>query len=332
MALKAVDIAKALGISKATVSLALNNRPGVGSATKNKILAYKRSHEKSFETRAVASEHQVIKLVLFSKNYRIITGDEIDMWSDVNACYDSLAKEFGYVLEVVFFTVGRDRVLDLYKLCNADNVCGVIVGGAELDKSDRQLLEPIKKPLVIYDADLGDDLCSVQLDNFNSAFKAAEYLFSQGYSNILYLARDMDIYNYEQRRLGFECFCANHASNAKGQILKQGQSIPELCEALSAVLKAPKRPQAILAESFHGSLATLNMCAKLNLNIPFDLFLLGIDDIPEYMTGGVHFPTVSMPHRQRPYWVMQMLRLEMGASLTEVKPKVLVPSTLKFND
>ena len=43
---KAVDLAKALGISKATVSLALNDRPGVNAATKAKILKLKEQWER----------------------------------------------------------------------------------------------------------------------------------------------------------------------------------------------------------------------------------------------------------------------------------------------
>lgn len=40
MRLKAKDIAKALKVSPATVSLALNDRPGVNEETKKKILEY----------------------------------------------------------------------------------------------------------------------------------------------------------------------------------------------------------------------------------------------------------------------------------------------------
>ena len=41
MIVKAVDIARELGISKATVSLALNNKPGVNEKTKQAILECK---------------------------------------------------------------------------------------------------------------------------------------------------------------------------------------------------------------------------------------------------------------------------------------------------
>lgn len=40
MRLKAKEIAKELGVSEATVSLALNDRPGINKETKQKILTY----------------------------------------------------------------------------------------------------------------------------------------------------------------------------------------------------------------------------------------------------------------------------------------------------
>ncbi len=40
MRLKSKDIAKALGLSTATVSLAINRKPGVNEETRNKVLKY----------------------------------------------------------------------------------------------------------------------------------------------------------------------------------------------------------------------------------------------------------------------------------------------------
>lgn len=45
MRLKAKEIAKELGVSEATVSLALNDRPGINKETKQKILTYIRERE-----------------------------------------------------------------------------------------------------------------------------------------------------------------------------------------------------------------------------------------------------------------------------------------------
>ena len=45
MRLKAKEIAKELGVSPATVSLALNDRPGINQETKQRILDYIQERE-----------------------------------------------------------------------------------------------------------------------------------------------------------------------------------------------------------------------------------------------------------------------------------------------
>lgn len=114
---KAVDLAKALGISKATVSLALNDRPGVNAATKAKILKLKEQWERdgvpSQIPVTVPRRNQVIKQVMFSRGFKVVSGDDIDLWSSVNNCYDALAKERGYQLETLFFNIGSDNVEQL---------------------------------------------------------------------------------------------------------------------------------------------------------------------------------------------------------------------------
>ena len=45
MRIKTVDIAKRLGVSKATVSLALNNKPGVSESTRKEVLDCKKQME-----------------------------------------------------------------------------------------------------------------------------------------------------------------------------------------------------------------------------------------------------------------------------------------------
>lgn len=45
MNVKSIDIARALGISKSTVSLALNGKPGVSEQTRQEVLACKKQLE-----------------------------------------------------------------------------------------------------------------------------------------------------------------------------------------------------------------------------------------------------------------------------------------------
>ena len=74
MRIKAKEIAQELGLSEATVSLALNNRPGVNANTKKRILECVRAKQekelKNFETQENSIQGEVMMLNYVKKrNY-----------------------------------------------------------------------------------------------------------------------------------------------------------------------------------------------------------------------------------------------------------------------
>ena len=76
MKIKAAQIARDLGLSKATVSLALNDKPGVSEETKKMIFQYIDRMEKGIDI----VENNIIKIVNYSKKENIY-GGEVDLWN-----------------------------------------------------------------------------------------------------------------------------------------------------------------------------------------------------------------------------------------------------------
>ena len=76
MKVKAADIARQLGLSKATVSLALNNKPGVSNKTKKMIFEYIDKMEYGLEE---SYEGKTIRILLYSINMNYNTNDYVDL-------------------------------------------------------------------------------------------------------------------------------------------------------------------------------------------------------------------------------------------------------------
>ena len=68
MRLKAKEIAKELGVSEATVSLAFNDRPGINKETKRRILTYIREREEEIRQKE-EQKLQVSKGGILMLNY-----------------------------------------------------------------------------------------------------------------------------------------------------------------------------------------------------------------------------------------------------------------------
>lgn len=71
MRVKAKDIAKELGLSTATVSLAINNRPGVNEDTRRRVLDYLES--KTAEDESAGGNEKIIRMLAFWKTGHIGT-------------------------------------------------------------------------------------------------------------------------------------------------------------------------------------------------------------------------------------------------------------------
>ena len=106
MKIKMVDIARHLGVSKATVSLAVNGKPGVNEETRRMVLECLEEMKKNNgvipvkENIVTVSGHpvnQMIKIVIVNHSKGAACNSETDLWSDVLATFDSEARrKYGY--------------------------------------------------------------------------------------------------------------------------------------------------------------------------------------------------------------------------------------------
>lgn len=86
MNVKSIDIARALGISKSTVSLALNGKPGVSEQTRQEVLACKKQLEEHgtvppgmFSRQPEQRKRQQIKIVKITNGMKNIQGAELNI-------------------------------------------------------------------------------------------------------------------------------------------------------------------------------------------------------------------------------------------------------------
>ncbi|MCR5291163.1 MAG: LacI family transcriptional regulator [Treponema sp.] len=316
MIIKAVDIARELGISKATVSLALNNKPGVNEHTKELIFECKRRLERGVQGRQsylANGRADIIKLITMSHSYRIVIEREIDFWTDEKAIFTRIASNWGCKLDIVYFDVDKDSSDSLVQMCNREDVLGVVIDGTELIPSDSKLLNQIHKPLVLYDVDLYNKHNScVLMDNRGGIYDAMDALTLAGCKNIVYLAMDYDIYNFISRRQAFIRYMQEHNLDdyAQERMVRVGKSIAETYTKFDHYLDKNPLPDAFIAESYHISISALRLFRERGIKLPEDVSLAGVDELPNFLTGDYHLSTVKIPTTERAKLTMEMLKHE----------------------
>ncbi len=334
MKVKSVDIARALGISKATVSLALNGKPGVNEKTRQEILACKERMEQGASvkeaalTRISQAGRGQIKVVLISNGMKNVKGAEMDLWTDVKIIFQKYAQTRSLTLGMLYFDIAADP-LSMLEECNHPDVEGVVVLGTELRAGDERLLKHIRKPLVIYDCDLDiPEYPCVMVNNRQGIELAVDRLVRAGHRNIVYLGNPLPMYNYESRRRGFADAMASHGLPYDDSCMRMvGSSIEEAYQKMISYLDDHPDvhfPEAFIMDSYHISIGVIRALREKGFSIPEDVSLIGVDLLPPFLTGDRQLTSIRVPHTERAYWVMQML-------FKEIDDPVAVKSRLYMN-
>lgn len=317
MKVKAADIAKELGISKATVSLALNHKPGVSERTRQEIFECRdRLSEGRQEEARVRDKNQIIKVVIASRELKVVFDAELDLWTDVLAVFDSDAKRLGYTVGVTYVNMLKDDMNRVVDECNQEFVAGVILDSTELQPEDWKMFKGIKKPMVVYDNDLEElERFSVVIDNRSGVKMAMEYLYKKNKRNIIYLSQQEEIFNFRQRRRAYTEFIYEHNLGVeRDHIFTIGTTIDSVYRNMLKYIETHNLPEAFLMENYQVSIGVMRALREKKVVVPRDISLVGIDEVPSYTTGDCELTTIRIPHTDRARLAMVFLEREIEQS------------------
>ena len=304
MKIKAAQIARDLGLSKATVSLALNDKPGVSEETKKMIFQYIERMEKGIDI----VENNIIKIVNYSKKENIY-GGEVDLWSEVLSEFNKEAKKDGYSLGIDYINDDIDEINKLIMECNQGHVVGAIVFANDLDEDIFKLFKQIKKPLIIYDNDFDDDNYSyVMIDNYQGMEKIIKLIVEKDFNEVCYLANSHDNYNFRKRRMAFTDLISKY--NLTGRIFITGNDVESVYEAMKTELVDKSFPKVLISENYQVSIGTIKAIQEMNLSFKDDINLIGIDEIPDYFCYGHHLTALKIIHGKRAGVALSLLKKE----------------------
>lgn len=345
MKIKAVEIAKKLNISKATVSLALNNKPGVSEETREKIFqcmeelrhSSESGRDSSVESTLAQTEvsfsageevlssaeetvqtvKRMIKVIVVDNKLNIGINSEMDLWSDVYALIEKEVKRLGYTLGITFINYNKEEIQQAVEESNDPVVAGVILEATEMQPEQLEPFQKIRKPLVIYDNDLGPDHNCIVIDGVTAVRDCVDYLVERGHRDIKYLANSEDVYNFRQRRSGYRAGLRKHNLELKeDSIIYIGKKIEEVYQNMKVYLEtSPTLPDAFIMENYQVSIGVMRALREKGIQIPEEVSLIGVDELPSYLTGDFPLTTVRVVHEERAKILVMFLEQEIQGEL-----------------
>lgn len=285
-----VDIAKAAGVSHATVSRVLNNQGYIGEETRLKVLdVVKRlGYIANAPARSLAGANSYLLGMMISGFHGNYVG-ELSQSVDLE-----LSKE-GYNL-AIFPTHGFPEKETWYvnRVING-HVDGLIIMLPQNLSQYLSILKTQRIPYVLLDSERADpESPIISTTNWQGAYDATRYLIELGHRRIGHVLGLETRLSASERREGYHAALLDNNLALDPTLVQPGQfQIDMGYEATRKLLSLPNPPTAIFAANDASALGVLKAADELGIRVPDELSVVGFDDQENAELAGL--TTIHVP-------------------------------------
>jgi DNA-binding LacI/PurR family transcriptional regulator len=317
-------LAKKLGISKNTISLALRNMPGISEETRKAVLEEAKKYGYQYKKAGAALDNTPklnnICLILASN-----TKNSFEFFSHIQIGIESSAKQHGYNVILTYYD-DKHKIFET-PICIRDRmVCGIITLG-NIDPAAASLINNYNLPVVMVDNYFYSISSECVLtDNHLGGYLATQNLIANGHRNIAYLGNIDNSVSFYDRFQGYlNALKANKISH-NDTYFWNNISIADLLRdskydlAVSYIKKnTAVMPTAFFCCNDSEALSLIKVLSALGIKVPEQISVIGFDDIDASQSS---FPPLSTMHVSKE--IMGERAVEKLISKTEVS--LLLPN------
>ncbi len=313
------DIARAAGVSHATVSRALRNSPLISAEVRHTIQQL--ANEMGYIPNAVA---QSLKEQRSNTIGLVVTSIADPFYGRLTRGVDEVAKQAGMSVFLGVSYNDAAQEMAVIESFHRRRVDGIITASSRLTEEHVEQLVRIGAPIVLINQQSEADLKpfhTVEVDSYSGARQAVTHLLELGHAAIAYLGAANRPASNRQRKQGFldalqaagvavqEAWIQEAAPERRSYSddVADGQAL--MVRALQAGVTA-----AFCYNDMH-AIGALLTCRSLGLHVPGQISLVGFDDVEvaQYMT-----PPLTTIHQ--PKLRLGQLAVEMLLNLMEERP------------
>jgi DNA-binding LacI/PurR family transcriptional regulator len=315
------DIARDLGVSLGTVSLALNDQPGVNEETRQRVKEHARlvHYRPNTLARAVSSgRSRLVAVVLHA-----LTDS---FFEEIVQGIENVAAPGGY--DVIVNSVGTDAgrgEAELVDRLIGRGIDGFIGGAYSLSAPARAQLREAGIPALFLGPDPVDDFPMLAVDDTLGGRLAAEHLYERGHRRILFVGGD-------------ELYGALRADAAAVYLAERGvrmerQPLNGAADVGGAYRAVAERPRTFTALFCANDTLAAGACRALHgagVRIPDEVSVIGFDDLRWAQLITPSLTTIHQPQTSQGERAMRLL-----LDLMEGRPadgRTLLPPRLVVRD
>ena len=311
------DIAHLAGVSQPTVSRALRGSPTVSAATRARIEVIARQLNYSVDRSASSlrsGSTRTLALLLFrdpSPDQGVINPFFLAMLGSIMG----RCGERGYDLLVSYQQPGGDWQADYADSHRAD---GLILLGYGDYADYRSRLETLVAQGTHFvrwgSVQPGQPGLTIGCDNIAGGAAAARHLLDRGRRRIAFLGSATDHYpEFHDRYRGYVAALGEHGLAADPKFQVETISTEEdATQATRELLRRGVPFDAIVAASDLIALAAMRVLAGAGINVPYDVAIVGFDDIPAASLANPPLTTIAQDRGLAGRRLVEMLLARIG--------------------
>ncbi|MBP5198677.1 MAG: LacI family DNA-binding transcriptional regulator [Lachnospiraceae bacterium] len=293
--MKIKDIAKAAGVSTATVSNVINgNHNKVSEETIKRVMQIveENNYNPSATARSLArKESRIIGVVM--PNLSPVEPFSISpYYTQILAMLEKYVRNKGYYLMVR--SVGKcEEIVPVFSTWNVD---GMIILGAFRDEVPELETKLKKVPTVYIDTYASDlNIANIGIDDYKGGYLAARYLMGKGHREIAFVGPNVDSPGViKQRFKGFsDALAEKNIQITSDNIFESLTMFEQGVEAGRKIAFSKKKFTAVVSMSDILAFGVMEGLKLSGLKVPDDISVIGFDNLPECRYSNPQLTTVS---------------------------------------
>ncbi len=270
------DVAQRAGVSSATVSRVLSDKPHVSQEIRDRV--YAAIEELNYQPNRVARSLRVQRTSIIGL---IISDIQNPFFLSLVRAVEDVAHTHQHAI----FLCNTDEDVEKEKLyidlMLAENVAGVIISPSREQDDPCEKLLKNNIPMVVVDRRLPDvAVDTVVVDNFHGAYALVEHLIQDGHTRIGAILGVPSATTGRERREGYLQAITDHQLTMQPELLRTG--IPQEAighQLANDLLNLPEPPTALFTGNNLLTMGTVRAIQERGLHIPDDIAIGAFDAI-----------------------------------------------------
>jgi DNA-binding LacI/PurR family transcriptional regulator len=318
------DVANLAGVSKSTVSKYINNTPYVSIDAQRKIESaiQQLDFQPNSLARGLVNKSTGLIGLVISDFDNLINKDLIK-------AIEIEARKHGYNIVLVSTNDDDQTEKKISEILGSkfNQLEGVILATSRHDELEITKLKEKFEHIVLVHRHVPNEIVDYAIvDGYIGGRLATEYLIGLGHEKITMLNGIPSLFQYKERRRGFEDVLEKYGISDQGKVFEVQNSVEGGYHATEKILFEPGMPTAIFASTDMIALGVLDAARHYNIKIPEDLSVIGFDNIFFSRLARVPLTTIDGRIKELGTVAFNKLIQRIEGSVDEIEQIVLQPS------